>query len=85
MSTAAGPAGRAAAPAGNGGGTVPATLRRQARSAIVQDTDGAAGVWRAELIALPEIAGTVVAARPEVTRFAAGNEVFGISRGSLSA
>ena len=38
-------------------------------AAIVQDTYGAAD--------------TVVAARPEVTRFAA-NEIFGIGRGSLS-
>jgi hypothetical protein len=94
--------------------------------------DCAADVWRAEQIALPEIAGTGVLVRsappgstgqavsdggpavtdapgglrrartrnrvrgpgcrrhgrggpPEVTRFAAGNEVFGIRRGSLSA
>ena len=53
MSAAIGPAGRAAAPAGNGGGTAP-PLRRQARLAIVQDTCGAAGVWRAAQIALPE-------------------------------
>jgi NADPH:quinone reductase-like Zn-dependent oxidoreductase len=100
--------------------------------AIVQDTYGAADVWRAEEIALPEIAGnevlvkvhaagldrgtwhvmagqpylmrlmgyglrapknrvpgldvagTVVAAGPAVTRFKAGDEVFGISRGSFA-
>src|SRR5689334_19049311 len=106
--------------------------RRQTMRAIVQDTYGAADVWRVEEIARPEIAGnevlvkvhaagldrgtwhlmagqpylmrlmgyglrtpknrvpgldvagTVVAACAEVTRFAAGDEVFGISRGSFA-
>jgi hypothetical protein len=50
-------AGRAAAPAGNGGETAPPALRRQKMQAIVQDTHSAADVWRAGQIALPEIAG----------------------------
>ena len=53
-------AGRAAAPAGNGGETAPPALRRQKVQAIVQDTYGAADVWRVAEIALPEIAGKEV-------------------------
>src|SRR6266516_4063290 len=132
MSTTTGTTGRAATPAGNGGQTAPPAPRRQTMQAIVQDTYGAADVWRVEEIALPEIAGnevlvkvhaagldrgtwhlmagqpylmrlmgyglrtpknrvpgldvagTVVAAGAEVTRFAAGDEVFGISQGSFA-
>jgi hypothetical protein len=47
MSAATGPAGLAAAPAGNGGGTAPLALRLQTMQAIVQDSCGAADVWRA--------------------------------------
>jgi Alcohol dehydrogenase GroES-like domain len=132
MNATTGTAGRAATPAGNGGETAPPALRRQTMPAIVQDTYGAAGVWRVEEIARPEIAGnevlvkvhaagldrgtwhlmagqpylmrlmgyglrtpksrvpgldvagTVVAVGAEVTRFAAGDEVFGISHGSFA-
>src|SRR5689334_1896407 len=52
--------GRAAAPAGNGGETAPPALRRQKMQAIVQDTCGAADVWRVEEIARPEIVGNEV-------------------------
>jgi NADPH:quinone reductase-like Zn-dependent oxidoreductase len=132
MNATTGTAGRAATPAGNGGETAPPALRRQTMQAIVQDTYGAADVWRVEEIALPEIAGnevlvkvhtagldrgtwhlmagqpylmrlmgyglrtpknrvpgldvagSVVAAGADVTRFAAGDEVFGISQGSFA-
>lgn len=130
MDTTTGPVRRAATPAGNSGTAPPAT-RRQTMQAIVQDTYGAADVWRVEEIALPEIAegevlirvhaagpdrgtwhlmagqpylirivsglrapknpvpgldvaGTVVAAGAAVTRFAVGEEVFGISQGSFA-
>jgi hypothetical protein len=52
--------GRAATPAGNGSETAPPALRRQTMQAIVQDTYGAADVWRVEQIARPEIAGNEV-------------------------
>src|SRR6266550_1554210 len=60
MSTTTGTTGRAATPAGNGGQTAPPAPRRQTMQAIVQDTYGAADVWRVEEIALPEIAGNEV-------------------------
>jgi hypothetical protein len=47
VSAATGPAGLAAAPAGNGGGTAPLALRLQTMQAIVRDSRGAADVWRA--------------------------------------
>ena len=132
MKAATGAAGQAATPAGNGSEPAAPALRRQRMQAIVQDTYGAADVWRVEEIARPEtagnevlvkvhaagldrgtwhlmagqpylmrlmgyglrtpknrvpgldVAGTVVAAGAEVTRFAAGDEVFGISRGSFA-
>jgi NADPH:quinone reductase-like Zn-dependent oxidoreductase len=131
MKAAAGAAGRAAAPGDTGGGTGPVSARQTMR-AIVQDTYGAAGVWRAEETGRPaigdgevlvrvraagldrgtwhlmagqpylmrlmgsglrapknrvpglDVAGTVVAAGAAVTRFGAGDEVFGISRGSFA-
>jgi hypothetical protein len=59
MNATTGPPGRAAALARNGG-TAPPALRRQTMQAIVQGTYGAADVWHAEEIALPEIAGNEV-------------------------
>ena len=47
MSAATGPAGRAAAPAGNGGGTASLALRLPTMQEIVQDSCGVADVWRA--------------------------------------
>jgi NADPH:quinone reductase-like Zn-dependent oxidoreductase len=132
MNEGTGTPGRAATLAGNGGGTVSPALRRQTMRAIVQHRYGSADAWRADEIALPEIAdnevlvqvhaagldrgtwhfmagqpylmrvmgfglrapknrvpgldvaGTVVAAGAEVTRFKAGDEVFGISQGSFA-
>jgi hypothetical protein len=63
MNARTGTAGRAATPAGNGGETAPAALRRQKMRAIVQDTHGAADVWRVEEIAWPEAAGYEVPTR----------------------
>ena len=60
MNATTGTAGRAAAPAGNGSETAPPALPRQSMRAIVQDTYGAASVWRVEEIARPEIAGNEV-------------------------
>jgi NADPH:quinone reductase-like Zn-dependent oxidoreductase len=54
MKAAAGAAGRAATPGDTGGGTAPVS-RRQTMRAIVQDTYGAAGVWRAEETGRPAI------------------------------
>src|SRR5260370_29840799 len=47
MSAATGPAGGAAAPAGNGGGTAPLAVRLPTMQGIVQDSCGVADVWRA--------------------------------------
>src|ERR1035441_8987875 len=47
MSAETGPAGWAAAPAGNGGGTASLALRLPTMQAIVQDSCGVADVWRA--------------------------------------
>jgi len=131
MNTAAGPARRAAAPAGNGGQAAPPALRRQRMQAIVQAGYGSADILRVEEIDRPaigagealvrvraagldrgtwhlmagqpylirlvaglrtpknrvpglDVAGTVVAAGSGVTRFQAGDEVFGISKGSFA-
>jgi NADPH:quinone reductase-like Zn-dependent oxidoreductase len=54
MKAAAGAAGRAATPGDTGGGTAPVSARQTMR-AIVQDTYGAAGVWRAEETGRPAI------------------------------
>ena len=54
MKTAAGAAGRAATPGDTGGGTAPVSARQTMR-AIVQDTYGAADVWRAEETGRPAI------------------------------
>jgi len=56
MKAAIGAASQAATPGGNGSETAPPALRRQKMQAIVQDTYGAAEVWRVEEIARPEIA-----------------------------
>jgi hypothetical protein len=60
MNAMTGTTGRAAAPAGNGSETALPAQRRQRMQAIVQDTYGAADVWRVEEIARPEIAGNEV-------------------------
>ncbi len=60
MNATTGTTGRAATLAGNSGETAPPALRRQQMQAIVQDTYGAADVWRIEEMALPEIAGNEV-------------------------
>ena len=54
MKAAAGAAGRAATPGDTGGRNAPASARQTMR-AIVQDTYGVAGVWRAEETARPAI------------------------------
>jgi NADPH:quinone reductase-like Zn-dependent oxidoreductase len=54
MKAAAGAAGRAATPGDTGGGTAPVPPR-QRMQAIVQDTYGAADVWRAEETGRPAI------------------------------
>jgi NADPH:quinone reductase-like Zn-dependent oxidoreductase len=64
--------GRAATPAGNGSETAPPALRRQTMQAIVQDTYGAADVWRAEQIARPEIAGNEVLVKIHAARLDRG-------------
>src|SRR6476659_931635 len=55
MNATTGTAGQAAATAGNGGRTAPPAPRRQRMQAIVQDTYGVAGVWRAEETGRPAI------------------------------
>ena len=67
MNATAGTAGRAATPAGNRGETAPPARRRQKMQAIVQDTYGAADVWRVEEIARPEIAGYEVLVKVQAT------------------
>jgi hypothetical protein len=49
MNATTGTAARAAAPGGNGSETAPPARRRQKMQAIVQDTYGAADVWRVEV------------------------------------
>src|SRR5690349_4095136 len=54
MKAATGAAGRAATPGDTGGGSAPVSARQTMR-AIVQDTYGVAGVWRAEETGRPAI------------------------------
>jgi hypothetical protein len=65
--------GRAATPAGNGSETAPPALRRQTMQAIVQDTYGAADVWRVEQIARPEIASNEVLVKVHAGRLDRGH------------
>src|SRR5690348_15542671 len=60
MNATTGTTGRAATPAGSGGEPATPALPGQGMQAIVQDTYGAADVWRVEKIARPEIAGNEV-------------------------
>jgi len=71
MSAATGTAGRAAAPAGNGGGTAPLVLRLPTMRAIAQDSCGVIDVWRPGYSAQGRITmSLLIAMSSRVVRFA---------------